>query len=75
MSDQPNEIDALPPDIQASVDAAIESLKQEELAYARAFANIWEEGFLKGQEGGHQQNDNPYLDRLRHLEAEISKEE
>lgn len=66
----PDEINELPPDLQASVDAAIESLKQEEMEYARAFAAIWEEGFLKGQEGGHQQDDNPYLQKLREMEKE-----
>lgn len=63
--------DALPPDIQASVDAAIESLKREELEYARAFAKIWEEGFLACLDEKHQQNDNPYLRAAQDLEKEL----
>lgn len=66
MMSQPSD---LPPDLEASVQAAVESLRQEEIAYARAFANIWEEGYLAALDEKHQQDDNPYLARLKELEA------
>lgn len=31
-----------------------------ECVWNRALAFVWEEGFLNGQEGGNQQDDNPY---------------
>lgn len=71
-------IDELPADLQASVDAAIESMKQEELMYARTFARIWEEGFAEGMVRGDSdritpQVDNPYMPALKVLEAELGE--